>query len=200
MRATLQHLRKDPVLAGIIARVGPCAMQFREPTFETLVRSIVYQQLSGKVASVIFKRLHEAAGEEHLTPAGIMRMRPERMRRVGLSGQKTLYIRELAKHSRRGKIVFETLPEMEDAEVIAHLTQVKGIGVWTAQMFLMFALRRPDILPVSDLGIRSAMKKAYGLKELPKPGEMEKIAAAWKPHTTIACWYLWRSLEGLAAL
>jgi DNA-3-methyladenine glycosylase II len=200
MRATLQHLRKDPVLAGIIARVGPCAMQFREPTFETLVRSIVYQQLSGKVASVIFKRLHEAAGEEHLTPAGIMRMRPERMRRVGLSGQKTLYIRELAKHSRRGKIVFETLPEMDDAEVIAHLTQVKGIGVWTAQMFLMFALRRPDILPVSDLGIRSAMKKAYGLKELPKPGEMEKIAAAWKPHTTIACWYLWRSLEGLAAL
>jgi DNA-3-methyladenine glycosylase II len=200
MRATLQHLRKDPVLAGIIARVGPCAMQFREPTFETLVRSIVYQQLSGKVASVIFKRLHEAAGEEHLTPAGIMRMRPERMRRVGLSGQKTLYIRELAKHSRRGKIVFETLPEMDDAEVIAHLTQVKGIGVWTAQMFLMFALRRPDILPVSDLGIRSAMRKAYGLKELPKPGEMEKIAAAWKPHTTIACWYLWRSLEGLAAL
>jgi DNA-3-methyladenine glycosylase II len=200
MRATLQHLRKDPVLAGIIARVGPCAMQFREPTFETLVRSIVYQQLSGKVASVIFKRLHEAAGEEHLTPAGIMRMRPERMRRVGLSGQKTLYIRELAKHSRRGKIVFEALPEMDDAEVIAHLTQVKGIGVWTAQMFLMFALRRPDILPVSDLGIRSAMKKAYGLKELPKPGEMEKIAAAWKPHTTIACWYLWRSLEGLAAL
>jgi DNA-3-methyladenine glycosylase II len=200
MRATLQHLRKDPVLAGIIARVGPCAMQFREPTFETLVRSIVYQQLSGRVASVIFKRLHEAAGEEHLTPAGIMRMRSERMRRVGLSGQKTLYIRELAKHSRRGKIVFETLPEMEDAEVIAHLTQVKGIGVWTAQMFLMFALRRPDILPVSDLGIRSAMKKAYGLKDLPKPGEMEKIAAAWKPHTTIACWYLWRSLEGVAAL
>jgi DNA-3-methyladenine glycosylase II len=200
MRVILQHLKKDPVLAGVIARVGPCAIQYREPTFETLARSIVYQQLSGKVAAVIFKRLHEAAGEETLTPAGIMRMRPERMRRAGLSAQKALYIRELAKHARRGKIVFETLAEMEDAAIIEHLTQVKGIGVWTAQMFLMFALRRPDILPVSDLGIRSAMKKAYGLKDLPKPAEMEQIAAAWKPHTTIACWYLWRSLENVAAL
>jgi DNA-3-methyladenine glycosylase II len=200
MRTVLQHLKKDPIMAGIIARVGPCAMQYREPTFETLARSIVYQQLSGKVAAVIFKRLHEAAGEAQLTPEGIMRMRPERMRRVGLSAQKTLYIRELAKHARRGKVIFQSLPDMDDAAVIEHLTQVKGIGVWTAQMFLMFALRRPDVLPVADLGIRSAMKKAYGLKDLPNPAEMEKIAAAWKPHTTIACWYLWRSLENLAAL
>ncbi len=200
MRTVLQHLKKDPVMAGIIARVGPFTMQYREPTFETLVRSIVYQQLSGRVAAVIFKRLHEAAGEVQLTPEGIMRMRPERMRRLGLSAQKTLYIRELAKHARRGRVVFEALSAMEDAAVIEHLTQVKGIGVWTAQMFLMFALRRPDVLPVADLGIRSAMKKAYGLNELPKPAEMEQIAAAWKPHTTAACWYLWRSLENIAAL
>jgi len=200
MRTVLQHLKKDPVMAAIIARVGPFAMQYREPTFETLVRSIVYQQLSGKVAAVIFRRLHEAAGEAQLTPEGVMRMRPERMRRLGLSTQKTLYIRELAKHTRRGKVIFEALPGMEDVAVIEHLTQVKGIGVWTAQMFLMFALRRPDVLPVADLGIRSAMKKAYGLKDLPKPAEMEQIATAWKPHTTVACWYLWRSLENLAAL
>ncbi len=201
MKAAIAALKKkDPVMAGIIARVGPYAMQYRDPTFETLVRSIVYQQLSGKVASVIFKRLHEAAGEERLTPEGIMRMRPEKMRRVGLSAQKTLYIRELAKHSRRGKVIFEDLPGMEDAAVIEHLTRVKGIGVWTAQMFLMFALRRPDVLPVADLGIRMAMKKAYGLDELPKPAEMEKIAASWRPHTTVACWYLWRSLENVAAL
>jgi DNA-3-methyladenine glycosylase II len=200
MRTVLQHLRKDPVMAGIIARVGPCAIQYREPTFETLVRSIVYQQLSGKVAAVIFKRLHEAAGEARLTPDGVMRMRPERMRRLGLSGQKALYIRELAKNARRGKVVFESLSDMEDAAVIEHLTHVKGIGVWTAQMFLMFALRRPDVLPVADLGIRSAMKKAYGLKDLPKPAEMEQIAAAWRPHTTIACWYLWRSLDNIAQL
>ncbi|HVW84065.1 MAG TPA: hypothetical protein VHB50_05275, partial [Bryobacteraceae bacterium] len=108
---------------------------------------------------------------------------------------KTLYIRELAKHTRRGSVVFESLHELEDAAVIEHLTQVKGIGVWTAQMFLMFALRRPDVLPVADLGIRSAIKRAYSLEDLPKPPEMERIAAAWKPYTSIACWYLWRSLE-----
>lgn len=200
MRTVLQHLSKDPVMAEIINRVGPYTMQYREPTFETLVRSIVYQQLSGRVAAVIFKRLHEAAGEERLTPQGIMKMRPERMRRLGLSAQKTLYIRELAKHARRGSVVFEELSAMDDTAVIEHLTRVKGIGVWTAQMFLMFALRRPDVLPVADLGIRSAMKKAYALDDLPKPAEMERIAAAWKPHTTVACWYLWRSLDNVAAL
>jgi DNA-3-methyladenine glycosylase II len=195
MRTALQHLKKDPVMAKIIETAGPFTMQYRAPTFETLVRSIVYQQLSGKVASVIFARLHAAAGEETLTPAGIMKLRSERMRRAGLSAQKTLYIRELAKHTRRGSVVFESLIEQDDNNVIEHLTQVKGIGVWTAHMFLMFALRREDVLPVGDLGIRAAMKRAYALEELPKPAEMERIAAAWKPYTSIACWYLWRSLE-----
>jgi len=196
MRSAIKHLKKsDPVMAAIIQRVGPCAIQYSEPSFESLVRSIVYQQLSGRVASVIFGRLHAAAAEEQLTPAGIMKLRPEKMRKLGLSAQKTLYIRELAKHTRRGSIVFEDLPDTDDASVIEHLTRVKGIGVWTAQMFLMFALRREDILPVADLGIRSAMKKAYGLQDLPKPAEMEKIATAWKPYASIACWYLWRSLE-----
>jgi DNA-3-methyladenine glycosylase II len=201
MRSALKHLKKsDPVIAAIIQRVGPCAIQYREPSFETLVRSIVYQQLSGRVASVIFARLHAAAGEEQLTPEGIMKLRPEKMRKLGLSGQKTLYIRELAKHTKRGRIAFENLSATDDLAVIEHLTRVKGIGVWTAQMFLMFALRREDVLPVADLGIRSAMKKAYGLPDLPKPAEMEKIAAVWKPYTSIACWYLWRSLENVGAL
>jgi DNA-3-methyladenine glycosylase II len=196
MRSPLQHLKKsDPVMAAIIQRVGKFTLQYSEPSFETLARSIVYQQLSGRVASVIYGRLLAAAGEERLTPAGVMKLRPERMRKVGLSGQKTLYIRELAKHTRRGSVVFEDLPEFDDAGVIEHLTRVKGIGVWTAQMFLMFALRRPDVLPVADLGIRTAIKKAYELEDLPKPPEIEKIAAAWKPHTSVACWYLWRSLE-----
>ena len=200
MPSAIQHLKKDPVLGAIIHRVGPLKMQYREPSFETLVRSIVYQQLSGRVASVIFGRLHAAAGEERLTPAGIMKLRPERMRKLGLSAQKTRYIRELAKHTNRGSVVFETLTELEDEAVIEHLTRVKGIGVWTAQMFLMFALERPDVLPVGDLGIRTAMKKAWDLEDLPKPAEMEKIAAAWKPWTTVACWYLWRSLENVGAL
>jgi DNA-3-methyladenine glycosylase II len=196
MRSAIKHLKKsDPVIAGIIQRVGPYAIEYRDPSFESLVRSIVYQQLSGRVASVIFGRLHAAAGEGQLTPAGIMTLRPEKMRKLGLSGQKTLYIRELAKHTKRGDIVFENLPDSDDALVIERLTRVKGIGVWTAQMFLMFALRREDALPVADLGIRSAMKKAYGLEDLPKPDEMERIATAWKPYTSIACWYLWRSLE-----
>jgi DNA-3-methyladenine glycosylase II len=201
MRSALKHLKKsDPVLARIIDHVGSYGIEYREPSFETLVRSIVYQQLSGRVASVIFGRLHAAAGEEQLTPAGIMKLRPEKMRKLGLSGQKMTYIRELAKHTRKGTVVFEDLPHADDLTVVEHLTKVKGIGVWTAQMFLMFALRRPDVLPVADLGIRSAMKKAYGLEELPKPAEMEKIAAAWKPYTSVACWYLWRSLENVAAL
>ena len=204
MRAALKHLKKDPVLAGILKQVGPCTMQYRDPTFYTLVRSIVYQQLSGRVASVIFGRLLEAVrssgDDEELTPAGIMKLRIPRMRKLGLSGQKTLYIRELAKHTRKGNIVFESLANLPDADVIAHLTQVKGIGVWTAQMFLMFALRREDVLPVADLGIRSAMKKAWNLPALPKPPEMEQLAASWQPWRSIACWYLWRYLDGPAAL
>jgi DNA-3-methyladenine glycosylase II len=175
-------------------------MEYRTPTFETLVRSIVYQQLSGRVASVIFGRLHAAAGEKELTPAGILKLRTERMRKLGLSGQKTLYIRELAKHTRKGNVVFETLEALEDAAVIEHLTQVKGIGVWTAQMFLMFALRRHDVLPVADLGIRTAVRKAYQLADLPKAEELESLAAPWKPYSSIACWYLWRSLDGPAEL
>jgi DNA-3-methyladenine glycosylase II len=196
MRSAIKHLKKsDPVLAAIIQDVGPCTLEYREPSFETLVRSIVYQQLSGKVASVIFGRLLEATGGEKVTPAGILKLRTERMRKLGLSGQKTLFIRELAKHTRKGTVVFETLTDHGDLAVIEHLTKVKGIGVWTAQMFLMFALRRNDVLPVADLGIRTAMKKAWNLEDLPKPPEMEKIAAAWKPYTSIACWYLWRSLD-----
>src|SRR5271154_5171299 len=125
MRSALKHLKKsDPVIAAIIRLKGPCTIPYRQPPFEPLVRSIVYQQLSGRVASVIFGRLHAAAGEEVLTPAGVMRLRVERMRRLGLSGQKTIYIRELAKHTRKGTVVFESLHELEDAAVIEHLTQV----------------------------------------------------------------------------
>jgi DNA-3-methyladenine glycosylase II len=200
MRSAVNHLRRtDPVLAGIIERVGPFRMEYREPTLETLVRSIVYQQLSGRVARVIFGRL---AGTlpGGMSAEGILKLRTGRMRALGLSAQKTTYIRELARHARRGSVAFESLPGLADEEVIAQLTQVKGIGVWTAQMFLMFALRRPDVLPVADLGIRSAMRKAYGMTELPKPHEIEAIAQAWRPYCTIACWYLWRSLENEAAI
>ncbi len=195
MQKALKHLKKDPVLAAIIRRTGPCTIDYREPVFETLVRSIVYQQLSGRVASVIFGRLKAALGDGPMTPAAILKLRPERMRRLGLSGQKTLYIRELAKHTKKGSVVFEGLPEMDDTTVVEHLTQVKGIGIWTAHMFLIFALRRPDVLPTGDLGIRMAMQKAWNLAELPKPPEMETLAAKWRPWASVASWYLWRSLD-----
>jgi len=195
MRKALNHLKKDPVLAAIIRRTGPFAITYDEPVFETLVRSIVYQQLSGRVASVIFGRLKTAIGEGPVTPAAILKLRPERMRRLGLSGQKTLYIRELAKHTKKGSVVFEGLSEMDNTQVVEHLTQVKGIGVWTAHMFLIFALRRPDVLPTGDLGIRMAMQKAWNLPELPKPQEMESLAAKWRPWASVASWYLWRSLD-----
>ncbi|MBV8732979.1 MAG: DNA-3-methyladenine glycosylase 2 family protein [Acidobacteriia bacterium] len=193
--SVLKHLKQgDPVLCRIIDLVGEYRIQFREPSFETLVRSIVYQQLSGKVAAVIFGRLKAAAGDT-LTPAGILKLRPVRMRAAGLSAQKTVYIRDLARHTRDGKLVFEVLPTLPDDKVIEHLTAVKGIGVWTAHMFLMFALQRPDVLPTGDLGIRAAVRKAYGLTELPKPAEIETLAESWRPYCSVASWYLWRSLE-----
>jgi DNA-3-methyladenine glycosylase II len=196
MEEAIQHLRRsDPILAEIIDRVGECRLQFSDPIFETLVKSIVYQQLSGRVASVIFGRLLKAVGGA-ITPQKILKLRPARMRTLGLSMQKTAYIRDLARHTRDGMVVFEELGPLADTEIIERLTQVKGIGVWTAHMFLIFALRRPDILPVGDLGIRSAMQKAYSLAELPKPAEMEAIATRWRPYCSVASWYLWRSLEG----
>ena len=201
MRKAINHLKKaDPVLAAIIKKAGPYRAKYMEPVFQTLVRSIVYQQLSGKAAMTIFNRLAEAAKVTPLTPEAILKMRPQKMRTLGLSKQKTVYIRELAKLTRDGDIQFERLPEMEDDAIIETLTRVKGVGVWTVQMFLMFALQRPNVLPVGDLGVRAAMKKAYGLAELPKPQEMESIAAAWHPYRSIASWYMWRSLENPGAL
>jgi DNA-3-methyladenine glycosylase II len=184
----------DPVLCEIINRVGEYRLEYRDPSFETLVKSIVYQQLSGKVASVIFARLAAAAGGK-LAPESILKLRPARMRAAGLSAQKTAYIRDLARHTRDGRVVFPELEELPDEQVIETLTMVKGIGVWTAHMFLIFALRRPDVLPTGDLGIRSAIRKAYGFTELPKPGEIETLARPWRPYCTVASWYLWRSLE-----
>ena len=184
----------DPILCEIINRVGEYRLEYREPSFETLVRSIVYQQLSGRVASVIFTRLVSAVGGK-LTPASVLKLRPARMRAAGLSAQKTAYIRDLARHTRDGRVVFDELDQLPDEAVIETLTIVKGIGVWTAHMFLIFALRRPDVLPTGDLGIRSAIRKAYGLSELPKPAEIENFARPWRPYCTVASWYLWRSLE-----
>jgi DNA-3-methyladenine glycosylase II len=201
MKKAILHLKSaDPVMGVILDRVGPFKIQYRDPEFETLVRSIVYQQLHGKAALTIFTRLKDAAKADPLTPESILKLRPARMRALGLSKQKMTYIRELARMTRSGEVNFTGLSAMEDAEVVAHLTRVKGIGVWTVHMFLIFALRRPNVLPTGDLGVRAAMKKAYGLADLPKPAEMEKLAERWHPYCSVASWYLWRSLENVAAM
>lgn len=200
MKQAINHLRtSDPVLSAIIQQVGDYGIQFRPPGFETLVKSIVNQQLSGRVASVIFGRL-SAAVKGTVTPESILKLRPSRMRSLGLSTQKTAYIRDLARHTRAGSVVFEDLAALPDDEVIVRLTQVKGVGVWTAHMFLIFALQRTDVLPTGDLGIRNAIRKAYNLEALPTPEEMEQMALRWRPYCSVASWYLWRSLEGDANL
>jgi DNA-3-methyladenine glycosylase II len=191
----IRHLAgNDPVLAAIIERVGPYRMTYREPVFESLVRSIVFQQLNGRAAATIFNRLAEAAGSP-LTPEGILKLRAPTLRRVGLSAQKAAYIRDLARRTAAGELDFTNISELADENVIDMLTQVKGVGVWTAHMFLIFALRRPNILPTGDYGVRAAMKKAYRLRGLPTPERMEQMAKKWHPYCSVACWYLWRSLE-----
>jgi len=169
-------------------------MQYHEPTFRALVRSIVFQQLHGKAARAIFDRLQNKAGGE-ITPESILKLRPAEMRAVGLSKQKLTYIRDLARKTRDGVVEFKRFPDMTDQEVIAELVQVKGIGEWTAHMFLMFALRRPNILPTGDYGVRAAMRKAYGMKVMPKPRTMQRIAQGWHPYCSVASWYMWRSLD-----
>lgn len=195
MRKAIIHLKKkDPTLARIISVVGPYRMEYREPSFANLVRSIVFQQLSGKAASTIYQRLFDAAGGV-VTPESILKLRPAKLRKIGLSRQKSAYITDLANHTHAGSVVFETIQQLSDEQVIEHLTAVKGIGVWTAHMFLMFALRRADVLPTGDLGVRMAIRKAYGLPELPTKAEIEELAQAWRPYCSVAAWYLWRSLD-----
>jgi DNA-3-methyladenine glycosylase II len=149
---------------------------------------------------VILGRLIAMLPSGKVTPEAILKLTPARMRKAGLSKQKTTYIRDLARKTLKGHVKFETLAELADHEVIEHLTQVKGIGVWTAHMFLIFALRRPDILATGDLGVRAAIRKAYQLEELPHPQQMEELAVAWRPYCSVAVWYLWRSLEGPAQI
>jgi DNA-3-methyladenine glycosylase II len=198
MKAATLHLRKaDPILAQIIERVGPCVFATREPSFETLARSITFQQLHGKAAATIFGRVSKAVGRR-FTSTAFLKLSADELRACGLSRQKIASLTDLAERVARREINFRKLADLEDEEIIVLLSAVRGVGVWTAQMFLMFALQRPNVMPLADLGIRSAVRKAYGLPELPKPAELAKLAEKWHPYCSIASWYLWRSLEGQA--
>ena len=207
-------------MGALIESVGPFRMNYGPPEFHSLAETIVYQQLNGKAAETIFERFTGLAGEP-LTPEGILKLSDAQMRAVGLSKQKSAYLKDLAAKTASGVLDFARLANLPDAEVIAHLTQVKGIGVWTAQMFLIFSLKRENVLPTGDFGVRMAMHKHYldarrkktamkgssvtitaaGTKarkrkiKLPSPQQMEKIAKSWAPYRSVACWYLWRSLD-----
>jgi len=201
MRKALFHLKKsDPVLGSLIERIGRYAIEYLEPGYESLAKAIIYQQLSGKVAEVIFNRLAEATGDGRLTPEAALRLTPARMRELGLSKQKIAYLRHLAERTLSGEVDFAALRRLPDRLVYQRLMALKGIGPWTVQMFLIFALRRPNVLPAADLGIRVAVQKAYGLAELPTPAQVEELARRWRPYCTVASWYLWRSLEAKAGL
>lgn len=194
------HLQKnDPVMKRILKSVGPFQAKTKRDRFGTLVNSIVSQQISVAAARTIRGRLWEAVGDGGRTP----RIAPEQLltfdvdalRAVGVSRQKATYVLDLADKVNSGAVVLESIHRLEDDEVIQSLTQVKGIGVWTAQMFLMFSLGRLDILPVDDLGLKNAIRLQYELDDMPDKQQMEDLAASWRPYATIACWYLWQSLE-----
>jgi DNA-3-methyladenine glycosylase II len=200
--AAVAHLRAaDPVLGEVIAAVGPLpdaseGRPDRDDHYGALVRAIVGQQLSVHAARAIYGRLTARFDGRPPTPAEIIADDPEELRAAaGLSRAKVSFLRSLAEHVISREIELERLDEVEDEEVIAELVAVKGLGIWTAQMFLMFHLERPDVLPVGDLGIRRAIQGAYALQELPEAAVIERIAEPWRPHRTLACRYLWRSLR-----
>jgi DNA-3-methyladenine glycosylase II len=196
------HLRAaDPILAGIVELVGADGLGDAragrpDDHYGALVRAIVGQQLSTKAARTIYGRLTERYGGRTPTPAELIADDLDELRvAAGLSRAKASYLRSLAEHVVSGELELDRLDEMPDAEVAAELVAVKGLGQWTADMFLLFHLQRPDVLPVGDLGIRRAVERAYGLPGLPDPAELTRIAEPWRPHRSLACRYLWRSLD-----
>lgn len=196
------HLRaSDPVLGALIDARGPLrdsreGRPDREDHYGALVRSIINQQLSVSAGRAIYQRLLDRFGGRPPTPQEVLAQDPEELRSaVGLSRAKVGFLRSLAEHVIDGSLELRRLDELSDEQAITELVAVKGLGVWTAHMFLMFHLQRPDVLAVGDLGIRRAIERAYGLPDLPDPATMEQIATPWRPHRTLACRYLWRSLD-----
>ncbi len=190
--SALRHLRTDERMAALIARFPKPVLGREGTAFEALCRSIIYQQLSGKAAGTIYGRFLKLFPKDVPTPKLLLRKTSEQLRAVGLSNQKTNYLYDLARKFDEGFITPEKFPEMTDEEIREHLVAVKGIGVWTADMFLMFTLCRPNVLPTLDLGIKKGFQKCFKLRALPDEKKMQKLAKDWHPYCTIASWYLWR--------
>ena len=196
-RKALTHLRKaDPVLAKVIEQVGPCRLKpmTEGSHFEFIARSIIYQQLAGKAAATIHGRVQALCGGS-LSADPLSTLSDESLRGAGLSRQKLGYLRDLAARANAGTLDTRHFPDLPDEEITRQMVAVKGVGVWTAQMFLIFRLGRPDVLPVLDLGVRKGVQRAYRLRKLPDAKRIEKIARAWAPFRSIGSWYMWRVLE-----
>ena len=192
------HLRAlDPKWEAIIDEVGPCRLQVRPDRFGTLVRAIIGQQISSKAATSIDRRLRDLAGEIH-QPTALLAIGEEGLRSVGLSGVKSRYVLNLARAALEGGLPLDEVHAWEDGAIAALLTAIKGVGPWTVEMFLIFALGRPDILSVGDLGIRVGLRSFYGLDALPGPQECRALTEAWRPYRTIAMWYLWERIDNPA--
>ncbi len=197
-RAVVHLKRVDPRLATVVAQAGPCRFALRtEGThFEAVARAIVYQQLSGKAAATIYGRFTALFQDDTPLAGSLLELSDVALQSAGLSRQKSGYLRDLAAKVDSGQIAIDALHELDDPGVMETLTSIKGVGPWTAQMFLMFRLRRPDILPELDLGIQKGIQRAYRLRALPSPDRVRQIGTKWAPYRTIAAWYLWRSLDG----
>jgi DNA-3-methyladenine glycosylase II len=191
-------MRRDPVLATVIKQIGPCALPniTHQPPFMALAEAIASQQLSVKAADTIFGRFCALFAPDNIPdPARLLELDAETIRGSGFSRSKVLFLRDLATHVVENRLMLDRLHELEDAHVLEQLTAVKGIGTWTAEIFLLFRLQRPDVFPVDDLGLVKAAQKVYGLRQRPSRKKLLKMAEAWRPYRSIAAWYLWRSLS-----
>lgn len=192
------YLSRDQYLGPFVKKHGPITFRraHSRNAFQSLAEAIVYQQLSGKAADTILRRFVALwPNKKFPTPEDIVKIRAEKLRSAGLSGQKSMYLKDLAAKFKDGTIDPKKFHRMSDAEIIEHVSMVKGIGQWSAQMFLMFTLGRPDMLPTGDLGIQKAFQKMFGLRTKPSAARMQKLSAGWAGHRTVACFYLWRTLD-----
>lgn len=194
MEKAIRFLKKDPDLAKIISQVGKYELRVMKNPYKSLVEAIITQQLSGKAADSISRRFRELF-VRFPKPKDVLEMPDSKLRKTGLSTMKISYIKDLSNRIEKREIKMSALRKMTDDEIVLRLTQVRGIGRWTAEMFLIFSLGRPDILPVGDLGLKKGIQRLYSMPDLPKENEIERLAEKWRPYRTIATWYLWKSLK-----
>jgi len=195
LNKAINVLKKDPKLARIINVVGKYQITTVNNHYELLIEAIITQQLAGSAAKAISKRFRSLYGKRFPKPIDVLKTSDSKLRKTGLSGMKVTYIKELSKNLESKKLKLRSLSKLSDEEVVEQLTQVKGIGRWTAEMFLIFSLGRMDVLPVGDLGLRKAVQLYKSSSELPNAAEIEKLAEKWRPYRTVATWYLWKSLQ-----